>query len=732
MPPSTGKKSMRTSYFCWRSPDARLYLVTFPFCRAKCVSRFLSAFLRVVAIRGSQASSRNIPLSRFAGLFWLVCWQLGRGWSSKPPSIVSTSVWKVCSFSVQLSIHHWLFSPFSLQWFSPRVDRIIPFGFEPVFCKENVTGIAVLRWDSCQSAASIIRIDSLKDVLLKLRKHFWGQKVLTGHFENRPLAFLTKNLSWLAHWKVRNPWSSRLLDTAPLLVMQSAGTELAAGHYPVPQRLGGHSAVVAPRCLGQQESASGPGTLQVTLHSQGADVQAGAGAGLQAPSPRAAAPLPGLHARYNQVILGCAYFAKKHPLPPRHFFAEQIVALPFLATRKLGVPSGKPVSLQWRRAPAQGRPVCAGQGPRAHPAPSIPQSPSLRACSLGSGARPSMGRGTWSLPPPPCRGRSAVSVSFRRRRLSPPSRRLPGRPQSRRRGGRRRRRRRKMAVGIGPEEAAAAVLRASPWAASASAGADRGWARRRLGLRHHRPPRRRTLLLLSFPPSLPPSVAFPACPGPPPSRPARHGRWRSAVSLPPPALSGAARPPLPGAGKMSDTKVKVAVRVRPMNRRGNRALGAPRGGGGTGARRPPRSARAGGGTSPLLPGEPAGAELPRRAGRRGVLALPTAPRRVALQSWTWIPSASWRWKGTRLCFTRRLPTPSREKGKTPSRRAPSESPAPAPPPRPRRRLARLCQGSGGVPRVSLGALRGCGGRDRARGERWPGLLPWTCVHGKEG
>lgn len=37
---------------------------------------------------------------------------------------------------------------------------------------------------------------------------------------------------------------------------------------------------------------------------------------------------------------------------------------------------------------------------------------------------------------------------------------------------------------------------------------------------------------------------------------------------------------------MSDTKVKVAVRVRPMNRRGNRGLGAPRGGGGTGARRP--------------------------------------------------------------------------------------------------------------------------------------------------
>ncbi|KAI1243050.1 hypothetical protein IHE44_0000619 [Lamprotornis superbus] len=38
---------------------------------------------------------------------------------------------------------------------------------------------------------------------------------------------------------------------------------------------------------------------------------------------------------------------------------------------------------------------------------------------------------------------------------------------------------------------------------------------------------------------------------------------------------------------MSDTKVKVAVRVRPMNKRGERGLGAPRGGGGSGARRPP-------------------------------------------------------------------------------------------------------------------------------------------------
>lgn len=74
---------------------------------------------------------------------------------------------------------------------------------------------------------------------------------------------------------------------------------------------------------------------------------------------------------------------------------------------------------------------------------------------------------------------------------------------------------------------------------------------------------------------------------------------------------------------MSDTKVKVAVRVRPMNKRGERGLGAPRGGGGI----PPRSAPAAGRTSPLgrprrsspsLPGEPAGAELHRRAGRRGV------------------------------------------------------------------------------------------------------------------
>lgn len=189
MPASTGKKSVCTSYFCWHSPDAQLYLVTFLFCCAKYVSRFLSAFLRAVAIRGSQASSRNIPLSRFAGLFWLVCWQPRRGWSSKPPSIVSTSVWKVCSFSVQLSIHHWLFSPFSLQWFSPRVDRIIPFGFEPVFRKDNVTDMAVLHWDSCQLAASIIRIDSLEDLLLKLRKHFWAEKVLTGHFKKRPIAF---------------------------------------------------------------------------------------------------------------------------------------------------------------------------------------------------------------------------------------------------------------------------------------------------------------------------------------------------------------------------------------------------------------------------------------------------------------------------------------------------------------------------------------------------------------
>lgn len=122
---------------------------------------------------------------------------------------------------MQLSIHHWLFSPFSQQWFSPRVDRVIPFGFEPVFHKENVTDIAVLLWDSCQLAASIIRTDSLEDILLKLRKHFWGEKVLTRHFENSPVAFLTKNLSWLAHWKLSHPQSSRLLDKTPLLVTLS-------------------------------------------------------------------------------------------------------------------------------------------------------------------------------------------------------------------------------------------------------------------------------------------------------------------------------------------------------------------------------------------------------------------------------------------------------------------------------------------------------------------------------
>ena len=81
-----------------------------------------------------------------------------------------------------MSIHHLLFSPFSLQWFSPRADRIIPFGFEPVFSiKNKILGFLWL-------AASVIRTDSLEDIFLKLRKQFWAEnKVLTGHLKKKAI-----------------------------------------------------------------------------------------------------------------------------------------------------------------------------------------------------------------------------------------------------------------------------------------------------------------------------------------------------------------------------------------------------------------------------------------------------------------------------------------------------------------------------------------------------------------
>lgn len=163
-------------------------MVTFLFCCTKCVSHFLSAFSQAVAFWGSWASSRDVPLSRFAGLFWLVCRQPG-GSIFSAPSVVFTSVSKVCSFSVRLSTYHLLFSLFSLQWFSPRVNRIIPFGFGPVFSvKKTLQTVLFCAWDSCQLAALMIKIDSSEDTFLKLRKHFWGEnKFLTGYFKNKAI-----------------------------------------------------------------------------------------------------------------------------------------------------------------------------------------------------------------------------------------------------------------------------------------------------------------------------------------------------------------------------------------------------------------------------------------------------------------------------------------------------------------------------------------------------------------
>lgn len=153
----------------------------------------------------------------------------------------------------------------------------------------------------------------------------------------------------------------------------------------------------------------------------------------------------------------------------------------------------------------------------------------------------------------------------------------------------------------------------------------------RLRLRHRRRPlRRRTLLLLlSLPPS--PSFPFSARPGPPALAPARHGRWRSAVSLcaalrgrePPLPLSGAARRRSREEGgggwggrcrtprwKLPSGSGRWTGEVTGGRRRG-------RGGGGGGSRRP----RGGGGV--CVCGE--GAAPGRAWGGRGV---PPPPRRL--------------------------------------------------------------------------------------------------------
>lgn len=159
-----------------------------------------------------------------------------------------------------------------------------------------------------------------------------------------------------------------MLDKAPLFVTLSPTTEVATGKCTLPCPVVVELALVSggpslPGTAGQREWPQ-------LFAGQGGDVQAGARRGLLAPSPRGAASLTGLHARCTQVIHTvpeprqagrcflmerCAYFVKKHPLAPRRFFPWQIVAFPFLATRKLGVQSGKAVSLWWRRTPAQGR-----------------------------------------------------------------------------------------------------------------------------------------------------------------------------------------------------------------------------------------------------------------------------------------------------------------------------------------------------------------------------------------
>lgn len=233
-------------------------------------------------------------------------------------------------------------------------------------------------------------------------------------------------------------------------------------------------------------------------------------------------------------------------------------------------------------------------------------------------------RGERRVPPPPPRPLPKALGCFRSSPAPPPPpfpapSPLAWAPQSRRRGGRRW----KMAAGIGGEAAAAAaeaaaVMQKRPSAASARAGVDRGWAGRRLGCAATALPGAGP----SSSPSLAASLAFPACPGPPPSpRPGmdvgsppcrcarrceaanRRCRWAGPVRRARERGGGEGR-------KMSDTKVKVAVRVRPMNRRGKPALGkwgrrgpGVWGGGGTGARlrraRRPPSPPGGGRMNPL-------------------------------------------------------------------------------------------------------------------------------------
>lgn len=120
-----------------------------------------------------------------------------------------------------------------------------------------------------------------------------------------------------------------MLDKAPLFVTLSPNTEVATGKCTLPCPVAFELALVSggpslPGTAGQREWPE-------LFAGQGGDVQAGARRGLLAPSPRGAAPLPGLHARCTQVIHTvpeprqagrcflmerCAYFVKKHPLAP--------------------------------------------------------------------------------------------------------------------------------------------------------------------------------------------------------------------------------------------------------------------------------------------------------------------------------------------------------------------------------------------------------------------------------
>lgn len=124
-----------------------------------------------------------------------------------------------------------------------------------------------------------------------------------------------------------------MLDKAPLFVTLSPNTEVATVKCTLPCPVAFELALVSggpslPGTAGQREWPQ-------LFAGQGGDVQAGARRGLLAPSPRGAAPFPGLHARCTQVIHTvpeprqagrcflmerCAYFVKKHPLAPRRFF----------------------------------------------------------------------------------------------------------------------------------------------------------------------------------------------------------------------------------------------------------------------------------------------------------------------------------------------------------------------------------------------------------------------------